>query len=158
MTKICFLDIDGVMNSRQYILAVKDLFDVPSRQMDPLAIDRLNKITDATGASIVVSSTWRVPFLHSAQGVDMLAELMAGYGITGSVVGMTPDHISQVGFYGTRANEILTWIKDNPPVDAYIAIDDERMTDLDPNQIKTEFETGLMDHHIAQAIQLLGKK
>jgi len=55
--KVNFLDIDGMLNSGQYIKVLDGDFDVPINQMDPVAVARLNTITDATGAKIVVSST-----------------------------------------------------------------------------------------------------
>lgn len=72
MNKFIFLDIDGVMNSNLfYSERTQDkryndwIKEHPQRiawnacDIDPRAVERLNRLTDATGAKIVVSSTWR---------------------------------------------------------------------------------------------------
>ena len=58
--KILFLDIDGVLNSTRY-------WDDRNRNLplgkagalDPVAVERLNAIVDATGCLVVLSSSWR---------------------------------------------------------------------------------------------------
>lgn len=72
MNKFIFLDIDGVMNSNLfYSERTQDkrydewIKDHPQHiawgacNIDPRAVKRLNRITDATKAKIIVSSTWR---------------------------------------------------------------------------------------------------
>lgn len=71
MNKFIFLDIDGVMNSnlfysertqdKRYDEWIKDHSQHiawGACNIDPKAVKRLNKITDATKAKIVVSSSW----------------------------------------------------------------------------------------------------
>jgi hypothetical protein len=162
MKSILFLDIDGVLNSRQYIRRMNELWDDPKYQIDPDCVVRLNKITDETGANIVVSSTWRIPFLHTADGLTKLQDLFSGYGITGKVVGMTPDFVAQQygSLYvasGHRGDEITAWLTDNPEVDNFVILDDETVTGYDDRLIKTEFDTGLLDSHVERAIIMLGK-
>lgn len=73
MNKFIFLDIDGVMNSNLfYSERTQDkryndwIKEHPQRiawnacNIDPRAVERLNRLTDATGAKIVVSSTGEV--------------------------------------------------------------------------------------------------
>jgi hypothetical protein len=156
--KIIFLDIDGVLNSRQYITHMSDLFDDPKHQIDPACVVRLNTITDTVGANIVVSSTWRKAF-HS---VYQLQECIASYGITGKVVGMTPDFVAQQPSglyvaYGHRGGEITAWMNDNLGVDNYIVIDDESVMGHGDRLIKTQFDTGLLDSHVEIAITMLGR-
>jgi hypothetical protein len=157
--KLVFLDIDGVLNSKQYILKVTDLFDDPKFQIDPAAVVRLNRITDATDASIVVSSTWRKSFTHY---LDKLQVCMASYSITAPIIGMTPDMVVPYGSIlmatGHRGDEIQAWLDDNNHMDPFIVIDDERVSNMDNHLVKTDFDTGLLDHHVDQAIIMLGRK
>ena len=159
--KVIFLDIDGVLNSKKYITSMKDLWDDPKYQMDPLAVARLNRITDTTGADIVVSSTWRLAFTHH---LDKLQDCMASYGITGRVIGMTPDLVAMdYNLYmakPTRGGEIDQWLFDNTnPMakDYVIVLDDETVDGWRHVHVKTNFDDGLQDSHVDQAIALLGK-
>lgn len=157
--KVVFLDIDGVLNSRSYITKMGELWDDPQHQIDPAAVIRLNRLTDATGASIVVSSTWRLAFRYY---LDKLQACMASYGITAPVVGMTPDFVvptdGQVLLAtGTRGDEITAWLDDNNVI-RFVILDDESVPGLSNYLIKTTFDDGLQDDHVDRAIALLGRK
>jgi hypothetical protein len=173
MSKIIFLDIDGTLNSRQYILQQGDLWDHPSNkytpdgkfmqsEMDPLAVARLNRITDATGAKIVVISTWRLSYLDDDQGIYRLQDCLLSFGITGEIIGMTPEHVVPHGSIlvanGHRGTEVQTWLQEHPEVNSFIILDDETVMGYSDHQLKTEFETGLLDTHVEQVIALLGRK
>jgi hypothetical protein len=146
--KVIFLDVDGVLNSRKYILQMDDLWDDPKNQMDPLAIARLNSITTQTGANIVVSSTWRLAFKRNPDG---LAPFFASYGIVAPVIGMTDDLVWD-GL--ARKDEIASWM-DHNPVDNFVILDDETITGFPGHDIKTTFDHGLMDHHVDMAVAIL---
>lgn len=145
-----FLDIDGVMNSRQYIRKMDVLWDDPKFQMDPEAVARLNTITDKTGAGIIITSTWRKAFYYLHQCQDSMAE----YGITGTILGMTPDLVVMGNH---RGEEIKLWLDSNP-LDTFIILDDEGVTDMDSYLIRTTFDLGLQDEHVQQAIARLGAR
>jgi hypothetical protein len=173
---VIMLDIDGVLNSRQYIdsLVAQDQWDGPEvkytadgkflqSEMDPLAVARLNRITNATDAKIVVSSTWRLAFHNDAQGLYRLQDCFLSYGIIGEIIGMTPDFVSQTGSlllaHGTRSDEIREWISHSDiKISSLVILDDETITGFDGQFIQTKFETGLLDEHVDQAIAILGKK
>lgn len=63
MKKIIFLDFDGVMDTAYYdhVLGSNGLpqTDKWGAIFDPSCIASLRRIIDATGADIVVSSTWK---------------------------------------------------------------------------------------------------
>lgn len=150
--KIIFLDIDGVLNSMQYIIRLNGLFDRPENQMDPEAVVRLNRLTDATGAKLVISSTWRIPFLNEGN-LDALSRMIRSYKITAEVVGMTPRK-----FTSNRAQEISIWLHDTDlEVEQYVIIDDS-VSDLDGLEdrlVATKFNDGIQDEHVEKAIALL---
>jgi len=158
MNKLIFLDVDGVMNNLKYIKSIADGFDNPYKQMDPAAVKLLNKITDTTGAKIVISSTWRLQFTDEPIA---LALLINGYGITGSVIGMTDDQGP------SRVNEIYRYYDHYRP-DQFVIFDDdwmlqpgcsdyEKMADfITGHFLKTHFDLGLTDRHVRKAIEILG--
>jgi hypothetical protein len=155
MNKFLFLDLDGVCNSQewfqtQYIVlgrSVKTLHE----KLDPVAVNRINRITDATNAKIVLSSTWRMGF----QGdVAKLSDFMKSVGFTGEVVGMTPvlNHF--------RGGEISNWLINNDLAGAakFIIIDDSNdMGTLMSKLIRTDLLVGIQDEHVKLAIEMLNE-
>lgn len=157
--KVIFLDIDGVLNSGQYIKALDGDFDAPINQMDPVAVARLNTITDATGAKIVVSSTWRLLFLGKcADPLVSLQGCMRTYGITGDVIDMTPN--KRNALRNQRGKEIQWWLDNHfGQVEEYVIIDDSTdMGRLLHKLIRTQFEDGIQDSHVERIIEILGRK
>lgn len=154
--KIIFFDIDGVMNSRKYILQMDVLWDDPACQMDPKAVARLNRITDETGAFLVCISTWRLAFIHAPDAISKMRECMTSYGITGTVIDMTPELILMGNH---RGDEIKMWLatQEQDKIEAFVVLDDESVTNMDEYLIKTNFDDGLQDSHVEQAIAILQK-
>ena len=156
MNKIIFLDLDGVLNSRKYILQCEN-FDDPKQQLDPVAIARLNRITDTVSdVRIVIISTWRLAFIHAPDAVGKLRESMASYGITGTIVDMTPELVL-MGKH--RGDEIKMWLatQEQDKIDVFVVLDDESVTNMDEYLIKTSFDDGLQDSHVERAIAILQK-
>lgn len=147
--KIIFLDIDGVLNSRQWILQIKERFDDPKNQMDLKLVKRFNHITESTKANIVISSTWRYSFRDQ---LKKLQECMVSYGISGNIIGMTDCS----GYGNCRSDEIEEWLNNNSGIERFIIIDDNTLGGkMDQFLIKTDWEDGLQDHHVDQIIKLL---
>ena len=63
--KALFLDFDGVLNSHEFLYVAARNRDYEERagnehmELDPVAVARLNRVIAATGAKVVVSSSWR---------------------------------------------------------------------------------------------------
>lgn len=155
MNKILFCDIDGVINSQawfqcQYLFlsrAVKTLHE----KIDPAAVARINQITDATGAEIVLSSTWRMGFQGN---VEACATFMKSVGFTAPVIGMTPvlNHF--------RGGEISRWLllNDLNCNSTIIILDDSNdMGNLIHRLIKTDLSIGIQDEHVKLAIKMLNE-
>jgi hypothetical protein len=146
--KVLFLDIDGVLNSHRTVYARKDFphgFDgTDMNRFDPIAIDLIRDICDKTGASIVLSSSWRI--LHSvhecANGLDL------------PIFDKTPINAGA----GVRGDEIQAWLSDHPEVTQYAIIDDD--SDMLPEQatrfVKTDHKNGLMFGDYESLIAILG--
>jgi hypothetical protein len=134
--KIIFLDFDGVLNSE--IFAAENKIDkdsgqeigtYPHNQFDNRCIKLLNNITSATGAKIVISSSWR-----KNRTLEELQLLCKQIGIKAEVIGKTP-YLSYSNHKKTvpRGCEILAWLQMNEGLlgceihkyRKYVIIDDE---------------------------------
>jgi hypothetical protein len=152
--KVIFLDIDGVMVNRASF-SLPDSGSASHAIAHPDCVAALNKITKETGAYIVVSSVWR----HC--GLMQMKDILSGWGVTGKVLGCTPDLCRKEGsiYLGLqRGDEIQKWLDDfnRWPVESFVILDDDSdMKHLMPHLIKTEFETGLTMEHARRAIELL---
>ena len=157
MIKIIFLDIDGVLNSKQYKRKIGSKFDDPKYQIDPLAVKRLNDIIAATNTKIVISSTWRLSFIYAANALQKMQDCFADYGIN-DIVDCTPQILASDGtpLISFRGDEIKEWLKNNKDVSSFVVLDDIDMSDEFGNKmILTSEEDGLQDHHVQMAIGTL---
>lgn len=150
--KIVFLDFDGVLNS-----LADFAFGLGSTCFRPAYIGRLNDIVKASEAKVVVSSAWRVD--HS---LDELRQVLTTSGFQGEIIGSTPihSHDHAVGLSDIcriRCEEIQAWIDaHSEPLTSFVVLDDLELELLAAYQIKTDMEDGLCDHHVGQALAILG--
>ncbi|MBQ9631968.1 MAG: hypothetical protein IJV04_03520 [Lachnospiraceae bacterium] len=114
---------------------------------------------EATGARIVLSSSWRKGYYDHAAGHDtddardylLLEEALAAIG--GEIIGYTP--MFDTAYRGT---EILAWLREHRDLDveAILILDDDKdMKPLGSFLIRTSFVFGLSEKHVAGAIDLL---
>jgi len=164
--KIIFLDVDGVLNC-------DDTWDTEHEEgfatLDPTMCDRLASIVNATGAMIVLSSTWRTakPKGYGGWATDptnewlcmpKLTEWLAERGMT--IHSHTPDLNEGRGGI-CRGHEISSWFSDHPEfADAdFVILDDlsewEFLKDQRSFLVKTDMRAGLQDFHVEQAITIL---
>lgn len=154
--KIIFLDFDGVIINRECFRAAWGGSGSHSRA-HPDCIAALNRITDATDARIVISSTWR----HCKNPNAELRGFLSEWGATGTVIGCTPilDTRERGIFLGhTRGEEIQRWLDSysREPIEAFVILDDDHdMNGLSPKLVRTQFETGLTMADADKAIALL---
>jgi hypothetical protein len=143
--KVIFLDIDGVMNN----IGTRAEPERPGMVacLDPDNVAVLNQIVRATGAVVVLSSSWRLSL--------PLAELRASFAAAGceaQVVGITPDVDSP-----RRGREIRAWLDAQPePPTRYVAIDDQfDMPELPGHLVKTCRVHGLTTRELPQVLAQL---
>jgi hypothetical protein len=157
--KVVFLDIDGVLNSHEYVRSDRPRSKERGGVMgiDPLAVSRLNRLLRATGAVVVVSSTWR----KKRSRVELQGVLDAR-GFQGTVHGKTPDLSGRspgatLYLAPQRGEEIRHWLEhDGAEVEAFVVLDDDGDMDAVRGRfIQTEFETGLTDADVDRAIAML---
>lgn len=139
--KVVFLDMDGVMNG--FLLWPETAGRL---WIDPACVARLNAITDASGAVIVVTSTWR--------RYTRVPALLKRAGVTAPVIDMTPDLHEH-----SRGAEIQAWLDGAPDVERFVILDDDAdMDHLLPSLVRTPFEHGLRDEHVTKALEVLGAR
>lgn len=177
MNRIVFLDFDGVLNSSQWLAAPRNLEDIKrlvkefpppadylpdwARQtcserdallaiasLDPGAVQLVGRLVAATGAQVVVSSTWR-----HGMTIAGLQWMLAARGFHGKVLDSTPSTWT----LRTRGQEIAAWLYEHEgEVDRFVILDDD--SDMEPYMdrlVLTSRETGLTEDDVKRATQLL---
>jgi hypothetical protein len=152
--KIIFLDIDGVMNTASW-LNTQPPFSLrlyPERALHPVAVQRLNDITEQTGAAIVISSTWRMKM-----GLQRLREVFAGVGLRATIIDVTPSLPMRDDTLALhREQELISWLRRHPEVQAYIVLDDLPIGGaFSPTAILIDPEVGLTDDDASRAVDIL---
>jgi hypothetical protein len=152
--KIVFLDIDGVLNDSRFNAAAES-----SSLLRP-AVERLNQILRASGAKLVLSSSWRYLILERAMTVEGFEYLLRTHGLDkGCLIGHTgPDAADEGDHVSGRAAQIRAWLAaSNHNVTAWVALDDG-VLDLGDDrwrQVKTDGTVGLTDDDARAAIAIL---
>ena len=169
--KLVFLDFDGVLNSSEF--AAHQYQNDESAQdsmgldlFDPKTVECMNHIIDATGAKIIVTSSWRY------LGLAKLQKLWKERGLHGEIIGMTSLHvvdelILEKGMEwleremngSPRSEEIAHWLKSYDINAKYVILDDLPMPeDIQSHAIQVNPKFGLSDQHVKQAIEILHTK
>ena len=168
MKKIIFLDFDGVLNTEHYqgLLQYqgKSWQDEYGAFFDPNAVKQLKRIIDATGADIVVESSWKY------LGLDAMKELWKVRSLPGRVIDITPSSISDeylsnvdldnldASMLHCKGLEIASWLSEQKKQDIrYVIIDDEYVI-LDsqlPHFILTNPYEGITEEQANKAISIL---
>lgn len=172
--KICFLDLDGVINSERFLhargittseLGTKYRKSHPMRMIDRVAVQRLNRVLAATGAKCVLSSAWRI--IHE---LDAVQGYLEHHGFIGKLIDKTPTYralaeVSVVERHGERivpgycrGTEIQAWLERRlvDPERFAIVDDSDNMGHLKPWLVKTTWQEGLQDEHVGPLIKMLG--
>ena len=153
-----FLDVDGVLNSQQLFEKCEDdqLISV-----DEDNIKNLKTIVDATGAKIVLSSSWRYGWAEHSDAVQdwcqILVDILAKYDL--KIIDKT-EYLSS----GRREDEIKDWLdKCEEKIEGFVILDDGAYEwhrhGFDKHLVKTDFCTGgLREEDADKAIKILNKK
>lgn len=152
MRRIIFLDFDGVLNTEYYqgLLQFqgKQWQDQHGAFFDPRAVRQLKRVIDATGADIVVESSWKY------LGLEAMQELWRVRNLPGRVIDITPSLTNNKN----KGEGIAAWLSEHVTPDArYVIIDDEYVV-LDsqlPYFIWTNPYEGLTEDHADRAMLIL---
>lgn len=166
MRKLIFLDIDGVLNTRDWHSRMTK--DTPRDEFgwvfDPVAVENLGHIIKETGAAIVISSSWK--FL----GMAKLREMWKIRNLPGTLLDITPNTVSDEVLLNAnldemelgvcRGNEIKEWLsRHKGEVSNYVIIDD--FDDLLPEQenhvVLTDSLIGITEWDAEKAIRILNR-
>lgn len=152
--RVVFTDLDGVFNSFG-----------DDREFLPECVTEFNRITETTGAVVVVHSTWRW-----SQSLADIRQALEDAGVTGPIIDLTPnvtpesaEHAEFFEFEGCdrrfkheRPGSIQVWLDQHPDVDEFVIIDDDgRMGHLTDRLVETSLEAPLNRDHANEAIRML---
>lgn len=164
--KILFLDFDGVLNTEFYqdllISQGKQWQDEHGAFFDPEAVKHLERIIDATQASIVIESSWKY------LGLKAMQEMWHARQLPGRVIDITSSCASDSWLQATgldennlthcKGIEIASWLCDHALQETrYVIIDDEYVI-LDsqlPHFIMTNPFDGITEEVANRAIAIL---
>lgn len=155
MNKLLFLDVDGVLNCQSdWTGPHADNFAT----LDPAKCDRLAKIVRETGATVVLSSTWR---LFPGPALEKLTAWLLERGV--AIHSHTLDLTREFGHGMIRGHEIARWMASNAakfPNPRFVILDDDSDMNKDqlPFFVQTNFKTGLTDELTNKAISILNKQ
>lgn len=175
--KVIFLDIDGVICSGNHLWTTHSLRALEAKQrgielnatnagltktcdkfgnlFDPVCVMNLKKLVLATGAKIVISSSWR------RSGLAHMRDIWKFRKLPGDVIDITPQWPTryECDLHESRGYEIKEWLEDHPDVERYIIIDDDIcvLPEQEPYFIKTTNQFGLEYHNTKEAINILNQ-
>lgn len=156
--KVIFLDVDGVLNCQGTTARCGGLIGIDSAK-----VKLLKQIVDATGAKIVLSSSWRLGYNrdgeqleHHAQYLErkLNAEGLQIYDVTKSLRGMY-----------SRVEEVYDYMSDKDDIENFVILDDEdfnwKKRKLKPHWVKSTFygtNGGIHEEHVKKAIRILNSR
>ena len=150
--KVIFLDFDGVLNSAKYLLGCGDC----GMAIDPTRMVLLMRIVDATGAKIVLSTSWREHWSKDLASCDstgvLINNIFSEYGL--QILDKMPE------LHTRREIEIKSWLDEHPEVENYVVFDDRLLSAdyLYGHFIKTSnYLDGLDEMDVQKAIAILNR-
>lgn len=148
--KVIFLDFDGVLNSDRYVRNSSRYGLI----IDPSRMVLLKQIVDATGAKIVLSTSWREHWGITESDCDEI----------GMEINQIFEQSKMKVFDKTprlkcnREQEILQWLKDTPSVTNFVILDDRFIHHNLLNDhfvLTSNLRNGLDENDVKKAIQIL---
>ena len=169
---IIFLDFDGVLNTEKYYCELKSK-GLPSNDkygqlFDPESVANLRKIIDATGARIVVSSSWRY------MGLNVLQRMWYDRDLPGRIVDITPLHLLDDKLRDTDLNQVdvlslcrgneIKWYFDevldaNSNSRRFVIFDDLKdvLPELQKHFIRIDPIVGITEEDVERAIEVINR-
>ena len=152
--KTIFLDIDGVLNH----IGTHTRCPSGAWGIDEKKVLLLKEIVDATGAKLVVTSTWKLDFENGGKDWKYLLNKIRYRGKM-DIYDVTKENGGELA---RRGDGITNWLNSHD-VESFIILDDEMFPDykyynLEPYIIKTDIRYGLTKDHVDLAIKMLGRE
>lgn len=145
--KVIFLDIDGVLNDRHTETRAPTGFIGLNADM----VKNLKTVVDATGAKIVLVSTWKSEWDHDpnerTNDGQYLVDILETYDM--GILDKTTDRVSD------RGHGIRNYLAVHPEIKQFVILDDDvfpdyHECDLMPYLVKTSFYSGGLTAELAQ--------
>ena len=148
LKKVLFLDVDGVLNngawaSEMYAQGIRVYED---HILEDRALGLLKRIVYATGARVIVSSSWR----HDREAYRKLQEQLFRHGIRafGRTGGADTD----------RGEDIRLYLEQHPSVEQFAILDDDNdVGEYVDHLIQTDPDRGLTGAEAFRCIRLLNR-
>lgn len=158
--KVLFLDVDGVLNSLDWMMGQNATTIDGVWGMDYKAVNLLRYIIQKTNCKIVVSSTWRIEGLQPGSHFhDELTRTDPSGIILNAVIDRTTsggDSYDRLGRDYVRGDEIRLWMDDNDFKGNFAILDDDSdMSSVMSNLVQTRLQTGLTKDLAKKVIDLL---
>jgi hypothetical protein len=162
--RVIFLDIDGVLNSKRFIRANKNviqsqtsLFERGAAELDPAAVKLMSDFATEMEAEVVISSSWRR--LHKLSEICSMLKL-AGWKAR-MPIGVTPEDKDR----GFRGDEVRMWLDiwdkkqgwTSDPHPHHVIFDDDADFHNGQPIVRTQWETGITEADIDIARGILAK-
>lgn len=157
--KVIFLDVDGVLNDA----FTEDITPEGFIGLDKPMIEQLARIVEQTGASIVLSSSWKADWNPAnpsgiSEDVRYLMDRLGQHGL--SLLDKTYDDEYR------RGEGIHNWLCSNADkgIESFVVLDDVRFYDFEsfgllPHFVKTSYGCGGLTMSLAdQAIAILNDR
>lgn len=163
MTRVLFLDIDGVLNSNFWNdNHQREISD--GTLIDEQKIKLLAQLVKKTKIKIILHSGWRIWFNDklkpTRKEAQRLVEMLAEEGLT--IDGVTPDLTTEEirrtkKFSMVKADEILLWLKEHGDVIAWVVLDDLDLHNIqvEEHQVKPDQKVGLTMDDVRMAEEIL---
>lgn len=151
--KVLFLDLDGVLNfwtrADSLTEGIADMWT--GRCLAPSCVEIFNQLVQDTGASVVISSTWKDRPEYRGDLEALKQTLQEGGVNVTNIIGVTPN-------IGPRVTEICVWLRHHPEVSGFAVLDDNvgGMHTLTPHLVLTQTSTGLVPEDALRAKACLG--
>lgn len=156
---LIFLDIDGVLRSTFPTVQTRRVRGRTIMSHNPECVHALNWLTDASGAKLVISSTWR------SSGIRDMRQTLADWRVTGEVISLIPPTFlatfAQAPHICTsyRGEEIHWWLKLHAQrrghTPRYVILDDEDDAMQGMPRVMTDHDVGLTMADAKEALRLL---
>jgi hypothetical protein len=153
--KIIFLDVDGVLNSKDKTFGHTNMVPYGPEQIEPSCVAALDAVLDQTDAKVVISSSWRHVF--DFKRIEAIL-VKRGLRNRGRIIDATSQDAS------ARGDEIQHWLDLNDEearlgggaVTSFVILDDNGdMEHLRDRLYKLDSDTGLTMDDVPHIVALL---
>ena len=152
--KVIFLDIDGVIQSPRYCVAIGETGFLSA--FEPAAMSMVRNLLRDSKAKIVISSSWRSGKSDETQMLLKQLFRSCGFKLIANSFHTDWRTISIQG--QPRGAEIKEWLDRHPEAKSYLILDDD--ADMLPEQsgsfVQTDRYNGILLQHYDQARKILG--